>query len=48
MFAAGAKQAMKTPKLIGVFYGYTLWHRELENQGFHALNRILRDPNVDF
>ncbi len=48
MFAAGAKQVMKVPKLVGFFYGYTLWHTELENQGFHALSRVLRDPNVDF
>lgn len=48
LFARKAKEAMAVEKAVGVFFGYTLWHPELENQGFHALSRVLRDPNVDF
>lgn len=48
MFARGAKEAMSVKKPVGVFFGYTLWHPDLENQGFHSLGRVLRDPNVDF
>lgn len=46
--AAAARKSMKTPKLIGVFNGYSTWHDDLSNQGFLNFGRVLADPNIDF
>ncbi len=46
--AAEARKSLKTPKLLGVFNGYSTWHDDLSNQGFQYFHKVLADPNIDF
>ena len=48
LFVKTAKEAVNRKKTIGVFYGYTLWHAELERQGFHNLDKVLANKDIDF
>ncbi|MBE6386886.1 MAG: hypothetical protein E7045_02315 [Lentisphaerae bacterium] len=48
LFVKTAKDAVQRRKVIGVFYGYTLWHPHLERQGFHNLDKVLANPDIDF
>ena len=48
LFLKTAKKAVNYRKPMGVFYGYTLWHAELERQGFHNLDRVLANKDIDF
>ena len=47
-FAKAARGALKSPKLIGFFNGYSTWHDDLSNQGFYDFKTVISDPNVDF
>ncbi len=46
--AGEARKVLKTPKLLGVFNGYSTWHDDLSNQGFLYFHKVLADPNIDF
>ncbi len=46
--AAEARKSLKTPKLLGVFNGYSTWHDDLSNQGFQNFHKVVADPNIDF
>ena len=47
-FAKAARGALKSPKLLGFFNGYSTWHDDLSNQGFYDFKTVISDPNVDF
>ena len=48
LFVKTAKEAVAYKKPMGVFYGYTMWHSELERQGFHNFNKVLENKDIDF
>lgn len=48
LFLRTAKEAVAYKKPMGVFYGYTMWHAELERQGFHNLDKVLANKDIDF
>lgn len=48
LFVKTAKEAVEYKKPMGVFFGYTMWHAELERQGFHNFDKVLENKDIDF